>query len=274
MRAVHTSLFAGIVAVSVCTAAPTTVDHATIELIAKTQSAQPGSRAWLGIKLAHDPHWHTYWINPGDSGLPTKLNWQLPAGYQAGDVQWPAPTRFSIGGGLFNFGYDGTVLLPVAIDIPADAKPNTTVQLTVEAKWLICENECIPGKATLKFALPISAAAPVDSTAAALFAKTQAAQPRAVNWQGAARVVKDRVRIELRGTDLPDATGLDAFANAPQLLNNTPVSITRAGAGLLVDAPLSDYYDSAPKTLTLVLTQHVPQFKAWQVQVPWQAAQP
>jgi DsbC/DsbD-like thiol-disulfide interchange protein len=48
-----------------------------------------GKPLWLGLLIAHQPHWHTYWKNPGDSGLPTTLQWTLPAGTQAGDIRGP-----------------------------------------------------------------------------------------------------------------------------------------------------------------------------------------
>ena len=104
--------------------------------------------------LRHEPHWHTYWINPGDSGLPTTLAWTLPPGLKTQDIAWPLPKRFDVGG-LYNFGYDGEVVLPVALSVPADAEPGTTAHIAVEAKWLVCREECIPGKASLTLDLPI-----------------------------------------------------------------------------------------------------------------------
>lgn len=75
-----------------------------------------GKPLWVGLQLTHQPHWHTYWRNPGDSGQATSLRWTLPAGMTAGDVRWPVPTRLPIGQ-LANYGYDGTVLLPVAVQV-------------------------------------------------------------------------------------------------------------------------------------------------------------
>jgi len=45
----------------------------------------------VGLSLQHQPQWHTYWKNPGDSGLPTQLSWQLSAGAAAGQIAWPSP---------------------------------------------------------------------------------------------------------------------------------------------------------------------------------------
>ena len=143
-------------AAPVASAAARDENHVAVTLVSEQTALVPGKTAWLGIVLKHQPHWHTYWVNPGDSGLPTKLRWQLPPGFKAGDIAWPAPQRFSAGE-VYNFGYAGQVLLPVPIEIPADAKPGTKARLAVEAKWLVCREECIPGKATLKMSLPIAA---------------------------------------------------------------------------------------------------------------------
>ena len=69
---------------------------------------------WVGLQLAHQPEWHTYWKNAGDSGLPTHLQWTLPVGVTAGEIAWPTPQKIRIGS-LANFGYEGTVLLPVPL---------------------------------------------------------------------------------------------------------------------------------------------------------------
>ncbi len=52
---------------------------------------------WVGLQLAHQPKWHSYWKNPGDSGLPTRLSWTLPTGVMAGDIAWPKPQKFYLG---------------------------------------------------------------------------------------------------------------------------------------------------------------------------------
>src|SRR5688572_4737953 len=81
------------------------------ELIAHAPvGVRPGQTLWLGLKLEHIPHWHTYWKNAGDSGLPTTLDWSLPAGAVAGDIDWPAPRQLPLPP-LMNFGYEGSVVL-------------------------------------------------------------------------------------------------------------------------------------------------------------------
>ena len=84
------------------------------ELVAQHAALRPGADALLGLRLRHAPHWHSYWINPGDSGLPTRLAWQVPQGWRAGDIEWPLPRRYAVGT-LQNFGYEGEIVLPVAL---------------------------------------------------------------------------------------------------------------------------------------------------------------
>ena len=82
-----------------------------------SQSAvAPGQRFTVALEQDIKAHWHTYWQNPGDSGLPTRLQWQLPAGLQAGEIDWPLPKKIPIGT-LANYGYEGTVLLAVPVTV-------------------------------------------------------------------------------------------------------------------------------------------------------------
>src|SRR5690606_32398451 len=90
-----------------------------VGLAADAAARQP---VWLGLQITHAPDWHTYWKNAGDSGLPTELQWTLPPGVLAGDIAWPLPRKIPIGH-LANYGYEGTVLLPVPLTITPDYQP-------------------------------------------------------------------------------------------------------------------------------------------------------
>ena len=106
----------------------------------------PGKPVWVGLQLTHQPEWHTYWKNAGDSGLPTQLQWTLPPGVTAGDIAWPVPQKIPIGT-LANYGYEGTVLLPVPLTIAPDFKPPlfaSDLEVKLKASWLVCRKECIP----------------------------------------------------------------------------------------------------------------------------------
>lgn len=139
--------------------------HVKAALVAADQSVQPGKPVTVALHLVHDPHWHTYWSNPG-TGLPTTLEWKLPAGWTAGPIQWPAPILLKDKrGNIVGQGYEGELLLPVTLSPPADLKPGETVELAARADWLMCEEICIPGGAEVSLKLPMAAAAPApDAT--------------------------------------------------------------------------------------------------------------
>ncbi len=102
------------------------------ELVAHApQGVAPGAPLWLGLRIQHQPGWHTYWKNPGDSGLPTELAWQLPAGLDPGEIAWPVPEKIRIDT-LANYGYEGAVLLPmslVVLDLLRGARPHWRTHL-------------------------------------------------------------------------------------------------------------------------------------------------
>lgn len=137
----------------------------------------PGERFTIVLREAINDGWHTYWRNPGDSGEPTTLTWTLPAGWRAGDIQWPAPEAvpYSI---LVNYGYEGEVLFPVEISVPANARPGSTVTLTAAANWLVCSDVCVPEDATLTLSVPVAAQGRDDPQWAARIADAVANIPR------------------------------------------------------------------------------------------------
>jgi len=183
-------------------AQPVKVDHAEAELVAATSAVVPGQPLQAGLRIKHDPHWHTYWQVPGDSGLPTTLHWKLPAGWRAGAIEWPVPQRFPVGP-LMNFGYDGEVLLPVTLTPPPDLAVGQSVLINARADWLICADVCIPGGADLGLALPVQAAA-APSRHAALFAATRQKIPRpAALAQASATIDGARIRLAFAPTAAP-----------------------------------------------------------------------
>jgi thiol:disulfide interchange protein DsbD len=123
-------------------------------------SGAPGNpeSAWLGVQLTPQIGWHTYWKNPGDSGLATQLKWTLPPGWQAGPVQWPTPDVFQLGDNV-NYGYGHPVLLTAQFQpsspLPSSKKPQSPLaDVQVTASWLVCKTECIPESVQLRLSLP------------------------------------------------------------------------------------------------------------------------
>jgi len=140
-------------------AAPVRTDHVEAELVAESSTVPSGSSIWVGVRLKMDPHWHTYWRYAGDAGLPTTIHWQLPEGFSAGPIQWPYPERIVVSD-LVNLGYEDEVLLLSEITASADAKPGEEVTLTARVDWLVCQEACTPGNATVSTTVKVSNEAP------------------------------------------------------------------------------------------------------------------
>jgi thiol:disulfide interchange protein len=225
------------------------------------EGVTPGKQVWVGLQLAHQPEWHTYWKNSGDSGLPTQLQWTLPAGVIAGDISWPLPKKVFIGN-LANYGYEGTVLLPVPLTITPEFKPTllgSDLDVKLKAQWLVCKKECIPEEG--EFALKIPARSTTALNAAA-FEAAFAAQPKPV-LQGTQGVIPEsQVRIEgnaieLRVQGLPvEVRGktLEFFPETPEVIE-TGAKWTQAwnGATWTAQVPISPQRSASPAVMPVVL---------------------
>lgn len=247
--------------------AQTPAAHVHAELVSETSALVPGQLTWLGVRLIHEPHWHTYWINPGDSGLPTKLSWTLPAEMHAGAIDWPAPRRFDVGG-LYNFGYDGDVLLPVPLDVSSRMRIGTTAPIAVTARWLVCREECIPGEATLALELPVAAGARPDVRSQAAFVAARAARPRLASWRGSARLDDAHIVVTLTGGNLPAADALDVYVIERQAVTYAPPAVAAHAGMLTLTFAKSEYFVAPPPTLDLVLAVRGQPTQAFAVAMP------
>ncbi|MGA0367929.1 MAG: protein-disulfide reductase DsbD domain-containing protein [Kiritimatiellia bacterium] len=136
--------------------------NTTARLIAERDHFVPGETLWLGVELRMKPHWHTYWINPGDSGMPTTAEWELPAGFEAGEFVWPTPQRFLLEG-LVSFGYENKVVLRVPLQTPRGFPVGGTVSVKARVDWLECKDVCLPGSQEVALELrAVAEAAPSD----------------------------------------------------------------------------------------------------------------
>jgi thiol:disulfide interchange protein/DsbC/DsbD-like thiol-disulfide interchange protein len=137
--------------------APPAESQVTASLVSSVSTVEPGKPFTVALRLVHAPTWHTYWVNPG-TGLATSIKWTLPPGWKSGDIEWPVPHVIKDrDGNVTGNGYDGDLLLPVLITPPADAKGGSTAVLTAAADWLMCQNVCVPGNATVSSTLTVRA---------------------------------------------------------------------------------------------------------------------
>ena len=125
-----------------------------VKLVSEIEETAPGQVFRLGVLFDIDPGWHIYWKNPGQTGLPTKINFITPRGYEISPPYWPIPSYFKKPGGGYDYGYENNVLLWRDVRVPVDARSGQ-VNLEVKTSWLSCKEICIPGKETLAYELAI-----------------------------------------------------------------------------------------------------------------------
>ena len=256
------------------------------------EGIRPGQTFWLGLQIEHQPDWHTYWQNPGDSGLPTRLQWQLPAGLQAGDIDWPLPKKFPIGT-LANYGYEGRLLLTVPVTVGTDFRfpDGGALALGLLAEWLVCRQECIPQEG--RFSLNLASAAPQKTHAAGfeaaqkLSTKSMAQLQQGGTWitGGQASLSADAKQISLRVHGLPvgwRGQTLSAFPVTPNVVHNAAVQgkdWTQSWQGAVWSAqiPVSEERGDSPTSMRWVIAvgpESAPKAPAFGIESPVQGTWP
>ena len=240
--------------------------HIKVGLVSEQGYLVAGETAQLALRLLPDEGWHTYWKNPGDTGLPTRVIWQLPEQFRAGDLEWPVPERIDYQGAV-NFGYHGETWLPVSISVPASIASGAInsqgeITLSATAKWLICKDVCIPGKAELSLVLPLldreldrELNNIQETTSHPLFDEARSKIPRLIYTNNAAYAVGEKVDIAVALNELP------AFERLPQVFIGSAVIVDNFDKPTIkiIDDQLhisakKDYYlEDAPELLSVLL---------------------
>ena len=230
------------------------------ELLAHApQGVQAGQPLWVGLQLTHQPEWHTYWRNPGDSGLPTQLELNLPAGITAGDVLWPLPRKLKAGN-LTNYGFDKTVLLAVPLTVSKQYKPNATQTLDIQlhANWLVCRLECIPQEGDFALHLPVNSSFASNATA---FEAVLAEQPKSLpDVKATTRFEAQHLVLQVSGLPASlQGKALHVFPETAELVESAAeqhpsASQSWQGDVWTVQLPLSNLRLNNPKQVGFLLT--------------------
>ena len=226
----------------IASAAPVVrTEHVEAELVTEKTGAQPGKPFVVGLKLRMAEHWHTYWKNPGDSGLPTRIQWQLPDGWKAGEIQWPYPKPLPIGP-LMNYGYEDEVVLLTELTPPASASGPQAIK--AKAEWLVCKDVCIPEKGELDLTVAVAAAEPANNP------RFQAHIERARNmlpvaapgWKFESAVQGKTLSVRMTqpaGVEVPARAAF--FPEREQLIEPAALQkVTREGNALRIDMKLAE----------------------------------
>ena len=254
--------------------------------VGQTPDAAAGQPVWVGLQITHAPEWHTYWKNAGDSGMPTELQWTLPPGVMAGDIAWPLPKKIPIGH-LANYGYEGTVLLPVPLIITPEYKPGVladALDVKLKATWLVCRKECIPQDGEFALKIPLRSSTALNGAA---FDAALKSQPADVAGAHQVALKDDGKRLAVRVAGLPaDVRGqpLELFPESPGVVV-TAATPARAdepvgartwsqhwdGDVWTADVPVSPERADSPEKMTLVL---VAGERGWRAEAPVAGAWP
>lgn len=175
--------------------------HADIVFISDAGTLSASHPLWVGLWFQLDKGWHVYWKNPGDSGEPPRIAWKLPAGFRAGEIEWPRPMRLGTGS-IIDYGYEDRVLLMAPIFAPPGTSSSSSATISAEVNYIVCREICVPGKASLSLAMPLSGD---QSTHLAEWqkifqqARSELPKPAPASWRISAVADKGRFILFARG---------------------------------------------------------------------------
>lgn len=229
--------------------------HSDGRLISEVSAIAPGEPFTVGLHLQMEEGWHSYWKNPGDSGEPTSVDWSLPPGFEAGEIQWPYPHRIPYGP-MTSYGYSDEVVLPIQITPPDTISPGTRVTVRGRANWLICEEICLPAHADIETSLDVAESARSGPGAEAI-ADARSKHPETVDgWTVEAARSSGSYTLAVTPPQghSPDLEGAQFFPTEKEVLDHAaPQPLSRAENARLIALQQSSYADEPVDTLRGVL---------------------
>ena len=185
-----------------------------IELRSATRVLVPGETAAVAIRLRPEPGWHAYWRHSGDVGSPPSVEWQLPEGFTAAPLRWPAP-ELIVSPPLASYGYEREVHLLGAIHVPPTARVGSRATLAGTVTWVVCKEECFAADVDLALILPVGAAPVADTAAVRAFATEDARVPvHSADWMFRSAVDAGAIVLRVRP---PDGSGILTAADAARV---------------------------------------------------------
>ncbi len=225
--------------------------YASVELLAAPDAGD--GDFWLGLRFHLEPGWHIYWQNPGDSGSPPTVTWNLPDGYSVGEIEWPAPDRIAVGS-LVNYGYEREVTFPARVRVRS-ATLGTRALVAATVKWVVCRDVCVPGRGNLQIALPLSAAdrAAAPSWGAAIeAARARVPRPAPASWHAHADSDRDAFVLTV-DTGRPERDALFFPVAVSQVDDSALQQFESLGRGFRLRLRKSDQLVGVPASLTGVV---------------------
>ncbi len=223
--------------------------HLTVELVTETGTIAPNRDFLAGLHFVLDKGWHIYWINAGDAGEPPRVDWQLPAGITAGDLQFPAPERLPLGP-LMDFGYQSEVLLPVPMRADGSVHSGSKETLRGHLHFLVCSNVCIPGKAELEHSVSVASqpGAP-DAKMEPLFLAAERALPRTLPLGVSVQVQQTKTAFVIRLTGKSAASAEFYPFDQNLIANASPQTVQRLADGVRITVEKAQGLQQVPAQL-------------------------
>lgn len=213
--------------------------YVKVNIVPEQDAVTLGEDLGIAIQQIHAPEWHTYWKNPGDSGEPTSIEWTLPEGFKAGDIEYPAPHRLAYGP-LMNYGFGEEVILLTSLHVPEKI---TTDEVTLSANisWLVCKDICVPEYTSVTLVLPVATADnPASPTNPEFFEQSRKKIPQQKIWQGMIEEQDQTLKISFD----PDAQNVEELQDSSDffffpeewgiLVNSSPQDVSVKSGRLVI----------------------------------------
>jgi DsbC/DsbD-like thiol-disulfide interchange protein len=173
----------------------------TMALVLPDSGVLPNSTTWIGWWIEREDGWHTYWEHPGNVGLTPKLDWELPDGFKAENLQFPFPKRVQMAG-VKAYGHHGQTLYLAQLQVPEIAV-GEQVKLTAKARWMVCSNVCLPQYTELSITLPVVDSLQPDKQWEPGFSEFLNNLPKEIpkNWTIKAREIGQFTKLSITNID-------------------------------------------------------------------------
>jgi len=233
--------------------------HSKVALVSEVRSVTAGEPFTAALRFSLDPGWHTYWINAGDAGLPLRVDWELPKGFEVGPLEWPVPQRIPVPP-LMSYGFEDELLVLIRVTPPADLVPGRITTLSGTVDWLVCADVCLTASGSVALQLPVtSGPASAPGRSAAVIRDVRSRLPgSATDWH--VRGWSDSVGylVELIP---PDSVTLPApylFVDQPGLVEHALAQqVTRIGSTVRLRVPRSEFATEDATRVSGVLVSDV-----------------
>lgn len=229
----------------------------SVDMVADHDFIQPGESIRIGFRFDVADPWHLYWVNPGNTGMPTEVEWELPDGFRVDELQFPTPKRYS-NAGMVDYIIEGEFLIWTTLQTSKDFQPGGSVIISARVSWLACNQICIPGEKHLS--IPLRVASPGQensaSSKAVVFENLRDQVPLNISPDRIHSAIQDdRLFLRLPLKEFGDLKLVDVyfFPFEPIIEPSTPQSFEKAGSYLALNARISGVVQNENNTISGVL---------------------